>query len=180
MKKFLFAFAFVCLAALSAHAQTNVTGTFLPPSGQTPQAAGLKVLQQVNGTNVCGQLDFIPYNASAGKAWVVLWDGHTYIPQNVRGYVRCSDGVLISASGSVGISIVPNTDASPQGTLTWMSGGLTGSTDASIRSTSWSEAKAVPDQSSVDWGTLPVASIVDVGFQTSRIPVFQLRPFGRR
>src|SRR5579862_8326054 len=150
MKKIVLVLAALCLCAIGSRAQTTITGTFLPPSGQTPQAANLRVLQQVNGTNVCGEVDFVPYNATVGKQWVVLWNGQTFFPQKVRGYIRCSDGVLISSSGATGISIVPNVDAQPDGTLTWMSGGLTGSTDSSVAPTNWSEAKAVPDQSSVD------------------------------
>ena len=171
MKKLSLFVLFLAALAFSgtSRAQTQITGTFLPASGQTPQAAGLTVSQQIAGQNVCGQLDFVPYNAAAGRTWVILWGGKTYLPQSVRGYIRCSDGALINSTGSTGINIVPNSDAQPQGTLTWMSGGLNASTDASIRATSWSEAKAIPDQSSVDWGTLPVATIVNVGYQTVEI-----------
>ena len=166
MKRFLFICAIVCLLARPSHAQTTVTGTFLPPSGLTPQAAGLTVLQQIAGTNVCGQLNFVAYNANVLKPWSILWNGVTYFPQSVRGYSRCSDGALIGPTGAVGLSIIPNVDAQPQGTLTWMSGGLTGSVDKTLLPTNWSEAKAIPDQGSVDWGTLPVAQIVNVGYQT--------------
>lgn len=167
--------AAVCLAA-TAKAQTTITGTFLTPSGQTPAAAGLKTLQTVAGTAVCGELSFVPYNSATGHVTSILWNGKTYLPQETRGYIRCSDGALLSPAGAAGISIVPNTDAQPAGTLTWMSGGLTGSTDGSILSTNWSEAKAVPDQPSVDWGTLPVASIVDVGYQTVSVGGVAVNP----
>lgn len=161
--------ALLCLLAILAPlatAQTTVTGSFLPLSGQTPQAAGLIVSNTIAGTAVCGELDFVAYNAATGQPTALQWNGSNYLPQKVRGYIRCSDGALINPSGAQGISIIPNTDAAPAGTLTWMQGGLTGSADGTIPPTNWSEAKAVPDQPAVSWGTLPVATIVDVGYQT--------------
>jgi hypothetical protein len=169
MKKLISILAALCVLALAsgaARAQTTVTGTFLASGGVTPSAAGLSVLQQVAGTDVCGEVNVRPYNAATKQAWSILWNGTTYAPQEVVGYIRCSDGNLISASGSLGVPVIPNTDSSPAGTLTWMRGGLTGTSDGTIRPASWSEAKIVPDQSTVDWGSLPVATIVDVGYQT--------------
>lgn len=158
--------AIFCFLALRASAQTTVTGTFKPQTGQTPAAAGLTVLQNVNGTPVCGELTFVAYNAGNGKPTSLLWNNENYLPQQTIGYVRCSDGVLINPSGAAGVSVIPNVDAQPAGSLTWMQGGLTASSDGTVPATSWSEAKAIPDQSSVDWGSLPVATIVDVGYQT--------------
>lgn len=168
MKKLCLILALAALAPFSrpASAQTTLTGTFLTISGQTPQAASLKVLRQVNGTNVCGEMTFVPYNSATGKEQALLWNGTTYPPQPVNGYIRCSDGKLINSAGAAGVSIIPNSDSSPSGNLTWMRGGLDGSTDGSVRAVSWSEAKIIPDQTTVDWGGLPVATIVDIGYQT--------------
>ena len=145
---------FCAFAPLSGQlsAQTTVTGTFLTSSGQTPQAANLRILQRVAGTNVCGQIDLVPYNASVQQPWSILWNGVTYSPQNVRGWIRCSDGAWINSTGALGVAFIPTTDAQPSGTLAWFRGSMTGSTNGAIQPVAWSLAKAIPDQSSVDWG----------------------------
>ena len=163
-------FAALCLA-VSVRAQTVITGTFLTPSGKSPSAAGLKVLQQVAGTAVCGTLDFQPQNLSVSRPWAVVWNGNTYLPQKTRAYIRCSDGALINNAGAVGIALIPNSDAQPVGTVTFMSGGFTASADGSAPAITWSESKSVPDVSTVDWGSLPVPVISQPPFYATVIGV---------
>src|SRR6185437_8303032 len=100
--------AFLILCASQAYGQTTVTGTFLPQTGQTPSAAGLTVLQSVNGTPVCGKLTFVAYNAGNGKPTSLLYNNKNYLPQQTIGYVRCSDGALLNPAGSTGVSVIPN------------------------------------------------------------------------
>ena len=167
MKKVSFIFTVVCALALFARAtsaQTNVTGTFLGPGGQTPSAAGLTVLQMVNGTPVCGELDFTPWNQILAQPVNMRWHGTTYLPSRVRGYVRCSDGQVISTSGSAGVNLIPTSDAQPTGVVYRMTGGLQGSMDGTISPVSYEEEKEIPDDGSVDWTNLTDAQISTFGY----------------
>jgi len=166
MKTLRFIFLFVCLFAFlrTASAQTNVTGTFLGPGGQTPSAAGLTVLQIVNGTPVCGELDFTPWNQILAQPVNMRWHGTTYLPQRVRGYVRCSDGQVINTSGTTGVNLIPTSDAQPTGVVYRMTGGLQGSTDGTVSPVSYEEEKEIPDDGSVDWTNLTDAQISTFGY----------------
>ena len=166
MKRILKTFLFVCALALcpSLHAQTNVTGTFLGPGGQSPSSAGIQTLQIVNGTPVCGELDFTPWNQILAQPVDMRWNGVTYLPSRVRGFVRCSDGQIVNTSGAVGVHLIPNSDAQPTGTVYHMTGGLQGSTDGTISPVSYEEEKEIPDDGSVDWTNLTDAQITNFGY----------------
>lgn len=163
MRRFLPLATLLLLFAGSSRAQTLVTGTFDTPNGQTPQAAGLTVFAQIGTTNVCGTLDFQAYQNNAAVIRLI-WNNVTYFPQRVRAYVRCSDGALITGTGSVGIPLIPNTDAQPANTVYQLTGMLTASADGNIAQQTWVDSKQIPDQVTVDWSSLPVPAIPSVTF----------------
>lgn len=174
MRKLLISLA--VLFAPAVFAQTTVNGTFKTPGGQTPQAAGLSILQTVAGTNVCGQVDFQAYDSAGNRVIRLIWNNVTYFPQRVRGFVRCSDGAIINDTGAAGVALIPNSDAQPSGTVYLLTGSLTASTDGTIAAQNWAEEKAIPDQTSVDWGTLSVAAVASPAF--SYIPQTDGNMFG--
>jgi hypothetical protein len=166
MKTLRFIFLFVCLFAYlrTASAQTNVTGTFLGPGGQPPAAVGIQTLQIVNGTPVCGELDFTPWNQILAQPVDMRWKGTTYLPSRVRGFVRCSDGQIVNTSGTTGVNLIPNYGAQPTGTVYHMTGGMQGSVDGNIPAVTYTEEKEIPDDGSVDWTNLTDAQITNFGY----------------
>jgi hypothetical protein len=163
----------LCLCASVASAQTSVTGTFKPPTGQTPSAAGLQT-RTINAVDVCGELDFVPYDAAGRKVIRLIYGAVTYFPQPVHAWVRCSDGALMNAGATAAsINLIPNVNATPTGTVWRLTGKLWASSDGFVPETRYEENKSVPDQASVGWGTLAPAVL------TTPVVSYQLQTQGQ-
>ena len=157
------------LGAAAAEAQTGtlVTGTFKPPTGQTPQAAGIRSVT-IGATAMCGELAFTPYDSAGRRVLRLIFGAQTYFPQPVKAWVRCSDGVLmyldaVAGTVSAGVRLIPNINSTPTGTVYRLEGKLYDATTSTgtilLPETIYSEQKVVPDQASVDWGTIAPASL---------------------
>jgi hypothetical protein len=145
----------------SGAAQTvpHVTGVFKTPGNQTPQAAGLRSIATIGATAVYGSIDFQPYDSSGNKPTRILCGGVTYIPQKVRAWIK-GDGTLVdNATGAAGVDLVPTQGCTPAGLVMRATVTLAPSDDGRIASVTWTEDKSLPQQASVDWGSLAAAGI---------------------
>ena len=155
----------LCLCASVANAQTGtlVTGTFKGPTGGTCAALSIRTVT-VGGTAMCGELVFTPYDSAGRRVIRLIYGGITYFPQPAKAWVRASDNVLMSYDPvlntvSAGIRLIPNINSTPTGTVYRLEGKLYESTDGFIPEGPFIEEKVVPDQASVDWGTIAPAGI---------------------
>jgi hypothetical protein len=145
----------------SGAAQTvpHVTGMFKTPGNQTPQAAGLRSIATIGATAVYGSIDFQPYDSSGNKPARILCGGVTYIPQKVRAWIK-GDGTLVdNATGAAGVDLVPTQGCTPAGLVMRATITLAPSGDGRIASVTWTEDKSLPQQATVDWGSLAAAGI---------------------
>jgi hypothetical protein len=157
LKVLLCALCVLCGESAAGQAVT-LTGTFQPPSGQTPAAAGLRSIT-IGATAVCGELDFVPWDSSARRAVRLLNGAVSYGPQPLRAWIRCSDGALVNRDATAAsVSIIPNTGSTPTGTVTRLRGVLYESLDGFVPQIEWTEEKVIPAGNS-DWGNLAVAGI---------------------
>ena len=156
-----------CVAIPPAVAQTGttITGTFKTAQQQTPAQAGLKAFSYTIATNaVYGTVTFVPGAVdSAGRfiaAREVTCGGITYVPVPTVGWIK-GDGVLIEAAGGVGVKQVPNSGCLPTGLATQAKISLNQSVSQPllIPATTVFQVKTVPDQASVDWASLAVATV---------------------
>ncbi|MGH9649597.1 MAG: hypothetical protein ACRD3I_03900, partial [Terriglobales bacterium] len=161
--------ALVCFAAGAAgQTGTLVTGTFKGPTAQTCAALALRT-QTVGGTAMCGELVFTPYDSAGRRVVRLIYGGVTYFPQAVKVWIRASDNVLMSydpvaGTVSAGVRLIPNANATPSGTVYRLEARLYESNDGFLPEAKWLEQKTVPDQASVDWGTLAPAGITALSY----------------
>jgi len=139
----------------AARAQTipHVTGTFKTPEGKTPAQAGLKQITTVNAVAVYGSVDFQPIDATSGKPTRILCGGVTFLPLPVRVWIK-GDGTIIDGAGAAGTDLVPTAGCLPAGAVYRATIQLAGTADGRIAAMNWVEQKAVPSQTTADWGTL--------------------------
>lgn len=155
-----FFLAVVALSALTARAQTipRVSATFKTPENKTPLAAGLKVVATLhdsmgNAVSAYGTVDFVPFDTSGNKVTSILCGAKTYVPQNVRGWIK-SDGTLMDRAAAAGVDLVPTTGCLPANTKMRATIIFPASTNAHRAESTWVESKSVPQAASADWGSL--------------------------
>ena len=174
MKKTVFVFVFLFGAAMlagKASAQTipHVTGTFKTPEGKTPSAAGLKAMATIGATPVYGTIIFQPFDSSGNKPARILCGGITYVPQQVRGWIK-GDGTLVdNYTAAAGVDLVPNAGCTPAGLVTRAFITLSPTPDGRVQSVTWTEDKTLPQQASIDWGSLAAAGVTAptyIGYST--------------
>ncbi len=143
------------LAALPAAAQTvpRVTATFKTPENKTPAAAGLKVVATIASVAVYGTVDFVPYDAAGNRVTRILCGATTYVPSNVHGWIK-GDGTLMDAAGVAGVKLIPTEDCTPAGLVMRATISLPASTNGRRTEVVWIERKQVPQETTVDWGSL--------------------------
>lgn len=148
-----------CGAGARAQTVPHVTGTFKTPGNLTPSAAGLRTIATIGATPVYGSVDFQPYDSSGNKPTRILCGGITYIPQTVRAWIK-GDGTLVdNATAAAGVDLVPTEGCTPAGLVIRAKTTLAPTSDGRVQSVTWTEDKGMPQQASVDWGSLAAAGI---------------------
>src|SRR5207245_7457920 len=131
--------------------------------------AGLKVMATIGSTPVYGSIDFQPYDSAGNKPTRILCGGITYIPSRVRGWIK-GDGTLVdNYTAAAGVDIVPNAGCTPTGLVTRAFITLSPTPDGRVQSITWTEDKTLPQQASIDWGTLAAAGVTAptyIGYST--------------
>jgi len=131
----------------------RVTATFKTPENKTPAAAGLRVSATIASISVYGTVDFVPFDAAGNRVTRILCGSVTYVPQNVRGWIK-GDGTLMDRAGVAGVNLVPTVGCSPAGLHIRATVNLSESTNGRRPAVVLVEKKQVPEQANVDWGAL--------------------------
>lgn len=135
-----------------SQAQTVVTGTFKTPNGLTPQQANIIPIATVSGSAVYGYADFRPINPTGGTPQAIICDGNTYVPIQVRAYVK-ADGTLMRQNGTAGQPLTPTDGCLPSGVAYQLR--LQFGSSAVALGVTITEVKSVPDETTADWADFP-------------------------
>ncbi|HWQ03120.1 MAG TPA: hypothetical protein VNL38_01445, partial [Candidatus Nitrosotenuis sp.] len=156
----------LCGESLFAQSGTQVTATWKTQQGLTPSAAGLKQLATIGATAVYGRVDFVAVDTGrSNQVREITCGGVTYIPQNVRGWIK-ADGVMIDSSGNAYVRLIPTVGCTPAGLAYEATIFFNVSSDGRLNATTTKQYKAIPDQASIDW-----ASIAPAAAQSSNTPL---------
>src|SRR6266571_4629561 len=158
---FLIGAAEALVLTVPAAAQTipHVSGTFKTPEGKTPSQAGLRSIATIGAVAVYGTIDFQPFDSQGNRPTRILCGGITYIPQRVRGWIK-GDGTLVdNYTGAAGVDLIPDIGCTPAGLVTRAFITLAATSDGRVASVTWTEDKQIPQQTSVDWGSLAAAGV---------------------
>ena len=147
----------------AAQGATRITGTFKTAGAQTPTEAVLRQVDTVATIAVYGTVDFHPTDSAGRTVNSIVCGGVTYVPQNVRAWIK-GDGQIIDITGTLGVVVVPTIGCQPVGVAYRATISLAGSVNGNLAPASWTESKEVPDVSSVDWASLPPASLQTPAF----------------
>ena len=153
--KLVLALSLCHVATLPLPAQTipRVTATFKTPENKTPSAAALKVVATIASVAVYGTVDFVPFDAAGNRVTRILCGSVTYLPQNVRGWIK-ADGTLMDRAGLAGVDLVPTAGCTPAGLSMRATISLPSSGNGRRPEVVWIERKDVPQMAMVDWGSL--------------------------
>ena len=163
-------FLFAASATVAYPQTTLLTGTFKTPEGKTPAQANLKSSATIGATPIYGKAYFRATDVAGGQVRELTYNNVTYVGE-VLGFIK-SDGTLISYAETAGVNLLRTDTALPSGLAYCLELQWNGSTDGRVPPrviTGKYMCKAVNVATTVDWATLPVASIVSpsYGYQTS-------------
>ena len=163
-------FLFAASATVAYPQTTLLTGTFKTPEGKTPAQANLKSSATIGATPIYGKAYFRATDVAGNQLRELTYNNATYVGEAL-GFIK-SDGTLISYAETSGVNLLRTDTALPSGLAYCLELQWNGSTDGRVGPQvikGKNLCKAVNVATTVDWATLPVASIVSpsYGYQTS-------------